>query len=537
MSYVVLARKYRPQAFDELIGQGHITDILKKTITTGRIAHAYLFCGPRGIGKTSLARIFAMCLNCEDGPRVDPDINSPTCRDIARGSSMDVLEIDGASNRGIDEIRALRENVKFAPSFGRYKIYIIDEVHMLTMEAFNALLKTLEEPPPHVKFIFATTDPNKVPATILSRCQRFDFKRIAVKTIVDVLKGISEKEKLNIDDEALFAVAKAGQGSLRDAVSVLDQVGALSDRRIAASDVYSMLGLVETQLLFDLTDAIAQKEGARALDIVGEIIDKGKDIKQLYRDLIDHFRNLMVIKVGGAGLGKLVDYPANIKDQILEQSGRITLKEMILAVDIFIQAQESSRITESLRLPLEVALAKLTYSRENDGLSASPPGPAAAKPAAPAPVAAPKPAAAVKKNSPGPGDETVSHPQAIHLAEPHAEPAWNLDKIRRMWDSLTHAVSREKMSVATFLQEGLPINFTDEELVIGFPAHASFQMESLERAENKRLIQKAFEEKLKIPVKLRFAVSEQHPPAQEDHSIQAALETFEGKVINRWHND
>ena len=223
MSYLVLARKYRPQSFDELQGQEHITKILKQAIETKRIAHSFLFCGPRGIGKTSCARILAKSLNCQEGPTLKPCGVCFICQEIAKGNSFDVIEIDGASNRGIDEIRALRENVKFAPSYGRYKIYIVDEVHMLTSEALNALLKTLEEPPSQVIFIFATTEAHKVPSTILSRCQRFDFKRISLETISSNLKDISKKEGVKVQDEALFAIAKASSGSMRDALGILDQ--------------------------------------------------------------------------------------------------------------------------------------------------------------------------------------------------------------------------------------------------------------------------------------------------------------------------
>ena len=283
MSYLVLARKHRPTKFDEVVGQEHITELLKKAITSERLAHAFLFCGPRGIGKTSCARILAKSLNCKEGPTLKPCGVCPACKEIAAANSFDVLEIDGASNRGIDEMRTLRENAKFAPSYGKYKIYIIDEVHMLTTEAFNALLKTLEEPPEHVKFIFATTDPNKVPATIISRCQRYDFKRISLKGTVEALQDICKKEKFVVESDALYAIAKASQGSFRDALSILDQVSALSDRSIVSGDVCSMLGIVEVDRLFELTDALAAKDCLEVLKVFDSIIDSGKDIKQLAR--------------------------------------------------------------------------------------------------------------------------------------------------------------------------------------------------------------------------------------------------------------
>ena len=370
MSYIVFARKYRPQIFAEVIGQEHVVEILEKAIKNDRIAHSYLFCGPRGIGKTSCARILAKSLNCEKGPTLKPCGKCPACIDITKGTSFDVLEIDGASNRGIDEIRGLRENVKFAPTYGKYKIYIIDEVHMLTEPAFNALLKTLEEPPEHVKFIFATTEPNKVPETILSRCQRFDFKRIRLNTIIPFLETICKQEKLKIDEDALCSIAKAAKGGLRDALSILDQVSALCEKKILASDVSSMLGLVDADLLFELVDALGDMDCVSALSFLENLIDKGKDIKQLTKDLTEHYRNLMIIKVGNTSLGKLIDYPSAVKTNFLVQSEKFTLKKIINTIDMFIQSQEMARVTESHRMALEVAFAKLTYQGESAGKEA-----------------------------------------------------------------------------------------------------------------------------------------------------------------------
>src|SRR5271168_1257967 len=373
MSYLVLARKYRPQSFEELVGQAHITELLRKSIESGRIAHAFLFCGPRGIGKTSCARILAKSLNCQKGPTLKPCGECSACLEIANGNSFDVIEIDGASNRGIDEIRTLRENVKFAPSYGRYKIYIVDEVHMLTSDAFNALLKTLEEPPEHVKFIFATTEVHKVPATILSRCQRFDFKRIQVEVIMANLRSICIKENLKANEESLFAIAKASQGSMRDALSVLDQLSALSDKGIDAADVFSMLGMVEIEFLFDLTDALIARSCVKALDIFNQIIERGKDIKQLGKDLTEHFRHLMIVKVGGVSLNSLIDYPSGVKQRLAAQADKITIAGILKAIELLIEAQETARVMETLRMPLEVAFAKLTYGGATGIIPSIPP--------------------------------------------------------------------------------------------------------------------------------------------------------------------
>ncbi|MFH0936004.1 MAG: DNA polymerase III subunit gamma/tau [Candidatus Omnitrophota bacterium] len=267
MSYTVFALKWRPQNFEQIIGQGHIVSTLKNSIQKNRLAHAFLFAGPRGVGKTSTARILAKALNCQEGPTITPCGKCSSCVQITKDRSLDVIEIDGASNTSVDNIRDLRESVKFAPASGRFKVYIIDEVHMLSDSAFNALLKTLEEPPPYVKFIFATTHPHKVIPTIISRCQRFDFRRISVMEIAGQLERIVSSEKLNVDKEVLFAIARASDGALRDAESVLDQLASFSKDRVSLKDVISVLGLVEQEALFEMTDKIIRKDARSALEL------------------------------------------------------------------------------------------------------------------------------------------------------------------------------------------------------------------------------------------------------------------------------
>jgi len=305
MSYQVIARKYRPQRFADVVGQEHVTRTLGNAIEQSRIAHAYLFSGPRGTGKTTIARIFAKCLNCTDGPKVEFAEDDPRCEEIAEGRSLDVYEIDGASNNGVDQVRELRETCQYAPANAPYKIYIIDEVHMLSTAAFNALLKTLEEPPEHVKFMFATTDPEKVLPTILSRCQRFDLRRIPAGLIVEHLAMIAKQEGVTIDDPALYAIARGADGGMRDAESTLDQLISFCGNTIQESDVLSVFGLTARGQIVDMAGAILGGDVPAALALLDELAKNGKDLSRLLSDLLAHFRNLLVYSVSRGDMGLL----------------------------------------------------------------------------------------------------------------------------------------------------------------------------------------------------------------------------------------
>ncbi|HPN88643.1 MAG TPA: DNA polymerase III subunit gamma/tau [Candidatus Omnitrophota bacterium] len=547
MSYLVLARKYRPQTFDDVLAQEHITDTLKNAISADRVAHAYLFAGPRGIGKTSCARILAKALNCEKGPTVNPCGKCASCLDIVKGTSMDILEIDGASNRGIDEIRALRENVKFASNYGRYKIYIIDEVHMLTEPAFNALLKTLEEPPEHVKFILATTAPHKVPSTIISRCQRFDFKPISAKMLVEALSSICQKEHFHVEQNALYEIAKSAQGGFRDALSILDQLSAVNNKDIKSQDVYGMLGLVEIELMFELVDALAAKNCAQALQVLEKIIIKGKDMRQLAKALQEHFRHLMVMKINPQGLQKLLDYPVEIKKKFLEQSNKFSLPEILSAIDIFIEAQESARITESMRLSLEVAFAKLSYAGENKSSHLSGRTPSVSQPVSRGATKKPSSAPGLLANNKGKVDFFKDKKEDVIENEEIFMPAkqdvsfdgkMDFDRIEKMWDALTFAVSRNRMSIATFLQEGKPQTFENPKLTIVFPQECKFQKESLEEPEARALVEKIFSEKLQTSILVEYKIVEDFSsPVAEDTAVKDVLNVFKGKITNKWHNE
>jgi DNA polymerase III subunit gamma/tau len=356
VSYEVFARKYRPQTFDDLVGQAHVSRTLKNAVAQNRLAHAYLFVGPRGIGKTSTARILAKALNCEKGPTITPDGTCDNCKEIAAGNSLDVLEIDGASNNGVEQVRELRDNVRYAPSKSRYKIYIIDEVHMLTAAAFNALLKTLEEPPPHVKFIFATTEPQKVLATIVSRCQRFDLHRIPAKLIADHLQFISGKEKITLEPAAAHAIARGAEGGLRDAESMLDQLVAFCGEKIAETDVLNVFGFTSEQTVIDLTGKILRSETAGALDVLYEQCEAGKDMMRLMSDLISYLRDLLVFKAKPDALQEDVD--PETQKALAAQSELIENDRLLDLIDQFAQAEGRMKWAPNKKLHFEVAIIK-----------------------------------------------------------------------------------------------------------------------------------------------------------------------------------
>ena len=360
MNYEVFARKYRPQTFDDLVGQTHVSRTLKNAVAQNRLAHAYLFVGPRGVGKTSTARILAKSLNCIKGPTVTPCGVCDNCREIAGGNSLDVIEIDGASNNSVEDVRQLRENVRYAPAKGRYKIYLIDEVHMLSSAAFNALLKTLEEPPDHVKFIFATTEPQKVLATILSRCQRFDLHRIPANLIAQHLQFIAKKEKITLQPAAAHSIARGAEGGLRDAESMLDQLVAFCGEKITESDVLNVFGFTSEQTVTDLTGRILRGETPEAIDLLHEQCEAGKDMIRLMADLIAYLRDLLVFKAKPDALNEDVD--PDVQKLLAAHAELISTDRLLELIDQCAAAEGRMKWAPNKKLHFEVAIIKAIQS-------------------------------------------------------------------------------------------------------------------------------------------------------------------------------
>ena len=359
MAYRALYREWRPKNFKEVVGQSHITTTLKNQIQNDTIAHAYLFCGTRGTGKTSTAKIFARAVNCIDSVNEEPCNECEVCKDILNDNIMDVIEIDAASNNSVDDVREIRENVKYTPAKCKYKVYIIDEVHMLSQGAFNALLKTLEEPPSYVIFILATTEPHKIPATILSRCQRFDFKRVTVQDMSSRMKEICEDVNIEVDERALNLIARNSQGALRDALSILDQCMSFSDDKIEYKDVVDLLGTVNIEQLFEMAEYVIKEYTKKWLEILNEFVIWGKDIKNLIDDLIDHFRNLMICKVS-TELDEIISLPEETIEQLKAQSNLIETNDIIRILNILSETQDNIKSSSNPRVLAEVSIMKLS---------------------------------------------------------------------------------------------------------------------------------------------------------------------------------
>ncbi len=545
MSYEVFARKYRPQTFDDLVGQAHVSRTLKNAVAQNRLAHAYLFVGPRGIGKTSTARILAKALNCVKGPTVTPDGTCDNCREIAAGNSLDVLEIDGASNNGVEQVRELRENVRYAPSKSRYKMYVIDEVHMLTAAAFNALLKTLEEPPPHVKFIFATTEPQKVLATIVSRCQRFDLHRIPAKLIADHLQFIAGKEKITLEPAAAHAIARGAEGGLRDAESMLDQLVAFCGEKISEKDVLNVFGFTSEQTVVDLTGKILHGETAPALDVLYEQCEAGKDMMRLMSDLISYLRDLLVFKAKPDALQEDVD--PELQKALAAQAELIQNDRLLDLIDQFAQAEGRMKWAPNKKLHFEVAIIKAIQSLNQatldeviERLGELRDGKSVAEKKTP--FAETLVAGNRQSGSDSPASKRSAAEPAASTAPRVAESADGKNDVEEIWQRVFAKIPNQKAFVRNSAAAAHVLPCEGRHFVLGFSPGQKSPMDILGTATNRKLIEALLRQVSGKDWTLKLTVQETLPSKKEspvqsspenyadDPIIQEALEIFKGEI-------
>jgi len=548
MSYLVLARKWRPQVFEDVVGQRPITQTLQNAISQKRVAHAFLFTGARGVGKTSTARILAKALNCENGPQINPCNQCATCHEISAGNSMDVIEIDGASNRGIDEIRELRENVRYTPSKSRYKIYIIDEVHMLTREAFNALLKTLEEPPPHIIFVFATTESHKIPATILSRCQRYDFKRIPLKEIIGSLKRIVEEEKVQISQRGLFSIAQESEGSLRDAQSLLDQLISYGGKEIRDEDIAEVLGVIDRKILNDTIEAIAHRNTERCMEIVEHVYHYGYDLQHFCRELLQYFRNLILMKVSQQPEG-LMDLPKEEFEILKKQAERFQFDQLNHLFSLLLKGEEEVAQSTFPRIMLEMTLIRMATLR---------------------PIL---PIDEILKKLEGLGkteystvklidekledlEEGEHSTEVMEEMEPHTlertmdpndsqKETWSGGESQKLreetWKGLVDSTRAKNPILGSFLALGNLVHMSDEKIEIGFEKdsfHYDRMIEKENRSQLELICQEYFQRKMKVIISpldqgmaLKGRVVSEAGGTAQNPLIQEALRLFNGRIV------
>jgi DNA polymerase-3 subunit gamma/tau len=512
MSYQVIARKYRPQRFGEVVGQEHVTRTLQNAIQQNRIAHAYLFVGPRGTGKTTIARIFAKCLNCIGGPKVDFPDDDPRSQEIAEGRSLDVLEIDGASNRGIEEIRELRETVKYAPATSRFKIYIIDEVHMLTKEAFNALLKTLEEPPAHVKFMFATTEPEKVIPTILSRCQRFDLRRIPIPLIVQHLLHIAQQENVRIDEAALHAIARGAEGGMRDAESALDQLISFCGDTIVENDVLSMFGLTARDQVLALARAILAGDSPTVLQELNSLTEQGKDLGRLLSDLLRHFRNLLIYRVTDGDLN-LLEISESEETALKTQAPLADTEILTRIMEILTEAEGGYRDAASKKIFLEVALLKAIQARQTVPLESILKELQTLRGTTRAPVSAAAPRSDARRSAPRstPARATESSPAnkttvPVNPIPPAISPA--PPGLETLWTDLLESVGRASAFIRTYLLKAHPVSLDEGVFTVGFDPEFADQLELVNNQRTHALLQTKLHELGHPNVQIKFIQAE-----------------------------
>jgi DNA polymerase III subunit gamma/tau len=517
-----LYRKYRPQDFDDVVGQEPVVRTLKNAIGAGQVRQAYLFAGPRGTGKTSLARILAKGLNCEQGPTPNPDKTCHACVAIANGSSLDVVEMDAASQRGIDDIREIRERVVLQPAEGRYKVYILDEAHQLTDAAWNALLKLIEEPPPHLVFVFCTTDLAKVLPTVRSRCQTFVFQRPRLAELVQLLRRVADGEGIDVPDQALSLIARGARGSFRDAVSTLDQLSAATEGQITVQAVLQLLGAVEEEALFRLCDLVVDQDTAGALTFVEELAAQGQDLGRLVLDLLEHLRALMLVQ----HMGEVPDslpLTDETRERLAAQANQLGAATVVRLIDLLAVAVEDMRQGGDPRLPLELALVKVTRPAADMSREA---------------LAFRLDQLERGHSAPVPGTVPETAPERT---PPPGLPDVELEQLQEAWQrSVLAAVSEKSIPTASMLAEARPTALDDDTLTIEFPQTASFHRKLAEEPKNATLLRDSLYELTGRRLELTFVLGEGAPaeeqadeaPAGEEEIYQLVKETFDAKEID-----
>jgi DNA polymerase III subunit gamma/tau len=519
-----LYRKYRPQDFDEVVGQEAIVRTLKNAISSGQVRQAYLFAGPRGTGKTSLARILAKGLNCVQGPTPTPDKICNPCVTIANGNSLDVIEMDAASQRGIDDIREIRERVVLQPAEGRYKVYILDEAHQLTDAAWNALLKLIEEPPPHLVFVFCTTDLSKVLPTVRSRCQTFVFARPRLPELVRLLRRVADGEEIQVPDQALALVARGARGSFRDAVSTLDQLASATEKEITVQSVLQLLGAVEEEALFRLCDLVVDRDTAGALTFVEELSEQGQDLGRLVVDVLEHLRHLMLVQHMGE-VPDTLPVTEETRERLRAQANQLGEATVIRLVDLLAVAVEDMRQGGDPRLPLELALVKVTrpgsdLSRESLSYRLEQLETRGHVPSAPVPTS---------DTGTGPEEAPV---EAVAMSTP---PSLELEQLQEAWlRTILPAVEERSIPAASVLREAHPAGLAEDTLTVEFPASASFHRQLAEEPKNATLLADALYEVTGRHLGLAFAEGEARQdeleldePAGEEKILELVKETLD----------
>src|SRR5262245_3951027 len=541
-SYTVLARRYRPLTFDEVVGQEHVSTSLKGAIAAKRVGHAYLFCGPRGVGKTSMARLFAKALNCINGPTDAPCNTCEICVAVHDGTDTDIIEMDAASNRSVDDARNLREGIRYAPLRARSKVYIIVEAHMLTREAFNTLLKTLEEPPPHVKFFFATTEVHKLPDTIVSRCQRFDFRRITTADIVRRLRQVVDGEKLKVDDAVLAAVARSSHGGMRDAESLLDQLISFKAKGLSEGDVAAVIGEARGAHLAELLAAIRGGDAAKVFTTLSAIFASGVDVAAFTDQLLERFRALLAVKAVGKN-PDIVDLPESDLAEAEKQAAGLTLEALLYFIQLTLEAKRRIKEGANPRIVLEVTLVKMSRSGDLVTLSEALKGSIAVTAAPPAPAA--RPAAPAEPEPVADAEEPVPLAAAAPAAAPapFAGTPTTLEEARGAWDRVIAAVRDKSLFASTLLKEGRVDRFQGGELGFSLPSKfRKYHLDQLEKPNNKAAIdgalQAVFGKKIAIKLSLEAGGEAQAPrkPDQPtdtaaDPGVKKILEAFGGSKV------